>query len=77
MGTIDSYLLPTASEGWGKVMFSVCSHLMGGGYPPRGEEVPPPPSQGRYPPRIGQGMEYLIRCSRYASCVHAGGLSGY
>ena len=24
-------LLPPASEGWGKVMFSVCSHL--GGYP--------------------------------------------
>ena len=24
------YLLPPASEGWGKVMFSVCSHLGGG-----------------------------------------------
>ena len=24
-------LLPPASEGWGKVMFSVCSHLGGGG----------------------------------------------
>ena len=24
-------LLSTASEGWGKVMFSVCSHLGGGG----------------------------------------------
>ena len=27
----DCKLLPPASEGWGKVMFSVCSHL--GGYP--------------------------------------------
>ena len=26
-------LLPPASEGWGKVMFSVCSHGGGGGYP--------------------------------------------
>ena len=25
--------IPLASEGWGKVMFSVCSHLGGGGYP--------------------------------------------
>ena len=32
-----------------------------GGYPP--------------PPRTGQHMEYLIRRGRYASCVHAGGLS--
>ena len=33
------------------------------------------PSQGRSPPGIGQHMEYLIHCGRYASCVHAGGLS--
>ena len=26
-------LLPPTSEGWGKVIFSVCSHLWGGGYP--------------------------------------------
>ena len=26
-------------------------------------------------PGIGQQMDYLIRCGRYASCVHAGGLS--
>ena len=25
--------LPPASEGWGKVIFSVCPHLRGGGYP--------------------------------------------
>ena len=30
-GAID--ILPPASEGWGKVIFSVCSHLWGGGYP--------------------------------------------
>ena len=29
--TIIRALLPPASEGWGKVMFSVCSHLGGGG----------------------------------------------
>ena len=33
-------LLPPASEGWGKVIFSVCSHLPGGG-------VPRPRSMGR------------------------------
>ena len=27
----ELYFLPPASEGWGKVMFSVCSHLGGGG----------------------------------------------
>ena len=33
------------------------------------------PSQGWGAPRIGQQMEYLMRRGRYASCVHAGGLS--
>ena len=49
--------LPTASEGWGKVMFSVCSQ--------RGEGVPQgtyPPGQGRYPSpdqiRIGGTPRY-------------------
>ena len=28
-----------------------------------------------YPPRIGQQVEYLVRCGRYASCIHAGELS--
>ena len=36
----------------------------GMGYPPR-------------PPGIGQQMESLLRGERYASCVHAGGLSCY
>ena len=136
----ESPLLPTASEGWGKVMFSVCSQGRRGypevpiPHPPRylpltkvptpphpsqdggggtpmylpPAKVPPPPcrsGRGRgYPkvlnppptpiqvwmggglfvwtlrylpptPGIGQHMEYLIRCGRYASCVHAGGLS--
>ena len=35
----------------------------------------PPSVQGWGPLRIGQQMEYLIRSGRYASCVHAGGLS--
>ena len=39
---------------------------------PRPRYLPPPP-----PPRIGQHMEYLIRRSRHAPCVHAGGLSCY
>ena len=33
------------------------------------------PGQGTNPPGTGHHMEYLIRSSRYASCVHAGGLS--
>ena len=95
-------------EGWGKLMFSVCSQGGGGTYPK--DSYPPPRyprsrsgqgvPQGTYPvqvrmggggtpryqpllrylhpppsPRIGQHMEYLIRCGRCASCVHAGGLS--
>ena len=38
--------LPTASEGLGKVMFSVCSHPRGGGYLPR---------SGEYLPWLGEG----------------------
>ena len=53
-----------------------------GGYPSQGW-VPPPSRDGIPPiqrwgtpaPLIGQQMEYLIRGGRYASCVHAGGLS--
>ena len=40
--------------------------LAGGGYP-KVPTYPAPP-----PPGIGQHMEYLICCGRYASCVHAG-----
>ena len=47
-----------------------------GGGIPQGT-YPPSPSQDTYSPspRIGQHMENLIRHSRYASSVHAAGLS--
>ena len=41
-------LLPTASKGWGKVMFSVCSHRGGGGTPARSRRGGYL-SQGTYP----------------------------
>ena len=45
----------------------------GTGYPPRpGTGYPPGPGTG-YPPQHSE--EHLIRDGRYASCVHAGGLS--
>ena len=44
---------------------------IGGGYPRMGYH----PSWDGYPPRIGQHREYLLRCGRYASCIHTGGLS--
>ena len=37
------------------------------GYSPHRDGIPPSPG-------TGQQMEYLIWCSRYASCIHAGGL---
>ena len=58
---VSYFLLPTASEGWGKVMFSVCPHLWGGGgggTPARSiQGVPQPrPGWGGYPPaRSGWG----------------------
>ena len=57
----------------------------GWGYPPSRDGVPPcqemgipPPPSGPaigYPPPLGQQKEYLICRGRYASCLHAGGLS--
>ena len=43
--------------------------------PPRGYpgQVPPPPGGGGT--RVGQQKEYSLHGGRYASCVHAGGLS--
>ena len=38
---------------------------------------PPPPPVAGVPPRTGQHMEYFTSGGRYASCVHAGGLSCY
>ena len=61
--------------------------LMGGryprtGYPPQSRDrvpqigmgYPPQPGMG-YSLQIGQQTEHLICCRRYASCIHAGGLS--
>ena len=68
-----------------KVGYPTGQVRMGGtqdGIPPARDLTPP--SQVRtggtrggvnLPPRTGQQMEYLIRRSWYASCVHAGGLS--
>ena len=47
---------------------SVCSHG-GGGVTPASVGTSPPPS------RTDQHSEHLLRDGRYASCVHAGGLS--
>ena len=78
--TERAFLLPPASEGWGKVMFSVCPHLGGvtqpthpgwGGSQPGGGRVSP----GWVVAKIGQQNEYSIHSGRYASCVHPGGLS--
>ena len=101
--------LPPASEVWGKVMFSVCSHLGGvpishnalqhypechgaaGGVPWQGVTLPGGYPGGGYPgggypgrglpcrggTQLGQHREYLLHGGRYASCVHAGGLSCY
>ena len=50
-----------------------------GGYPSPQQGYPPsrgtPGSGTPPPPGAGQHMEYLISGGRYASCVHAGGLS--
>ena len=58
-----------------------------GGYPGQGTplggypgQVPPPGYPGQVPPpgggtRVGQQKEYSLHGGRYASCVHAGGLS--
>ena len=47
-----------------------------GGYPGQ-DQMGGTPARSRWgtPPSTGQQMEYLIHRSRYASCVHAGGLS--
>ena len=70
--------LPTASEGWGKVMFSVFSQGRGEGYltplPSPGQDGGGgisrylPPSQGTYPPvqvRRGGTPKYLPPWPRY------------
>ena len=65
---------PLSRPGWGRGYPKVPT-LLPIYLPPiqarMGEGVP----QRTYPLMIGQHMEYLKRCGRYASCVHAGGLS--
>ena len=62
----------------------VCPHRGGGvpgsGTPPRGgggggTRVRYPPPGGGGGTRVGQQKEYSLHGGRYASCVHAGGLS--
>ena len=49
---------------------------MGYPHPRHGMGYPPIPEMGRgTPPQIDQHSEHLLRVGRYASCVHAGGLS--
>ena len=76
-------LLPHVSEGWGKVIFSVCSHLRkgGGGGTPSVDGGSTPSSLGRGgggytpSPETEQHSERLLRGEWCASCVHAGGPS--
>ena len=61
--------------GWGYPKWGV--NLAGGtkragGYP---GQVPPQPGQDGGIPSYFQHREYLLHGRRYASCVHAGGLS--
>ena len=55
----------------------------GPGTPPGGGGVPDrvPPGGSGYPPgggtQLGQHREYLLHSGRYASCIHAGGLSSF
>ena len=63
--------LPPASEGWVKVIFSVCSHLV--------EGVPHPRSVGRgYPiPGLGGGVPHPRSGGWYPVPGLDGGLPGY
>ena len=62
----------------GYVLTRVCPSVClstGGGYPSQVQPGGYPCQGGGIPPGTGQQMEYLIRRSQYASCVHVGGLS--
>ena len=78
--------LPAASEGWGKVIFSVCLsfHSSKGGTPyswggvtpfPCMDGGYPLPWQGVPPPTADQHSVYLLRGGWCASCVHRERLS--
>ena len=56
-----------ARSRWGEVPWPGPDVDTQGGVPPSRDEVPPL--------QLGQQKEYLLRGGRYASCVHAGGLS--
>ena len=73
-GELDACQLPPACEGWGKIIFSVCSHLRGGGgYPIRwmgdtpsqvqvgGGGIPPSQVQVGLPPSQVQVRDPLPR----------------
>ena len=68
----DTSMYSVGRSGWGVPEM---------GYPQARNGVSPcqgwgtPQAREGVPPGIGQHMEYLIRSERYASCVHAGGLS--
>ena len=61
----------------GRLCFDTCLSvcLSTGGTPARSDVGGVYPRWGTPSPHTGQQMEYLIRGGRYASCVHAGGLS--
>ena len=79
---------PSTRSGWGGTLAGGVGVPWPGGYPGWGGypgQVPPPPGQvrmGGVPcwgggTQVGQQKEYSLHGGRYASCVHAGGLSCY
>ena len=83
--TTASMFLSPASEGWGKVIFSVCSHLRGGGggrgsIPIRlTDNLTPCPGQNWMgvpspPPLVGTGWGTLPSSGDREACYAAGGM---
>ena len=68
----DGGVPPTSKTGWGTPSPPARSKIRTGGTPPRPrlDGVPPPTHQ-----ESEQHSEYSLHGGRYASCVHAGGLS--
>ena len=73
--------LPGGYPSWGVPWWGVPCRggTLAGWYPARGGwylvRVPPRPGQDGGGTQLGQHREYLLHGGRYASCVHAGGLS--
>ena len=63
-GAVGGGTLPGPAMGGGTLAGGVVPWLGGGGYPARGGGT-----------QVGQQKEYSLHGGRYASCVHAGGLS--